>query len=61
MAPVRRPDFSRLLTTLRCGKPDAIPLIELGIHPTKRKLSSGGRSSRLPTMPNSCARWGMTL
>jgi uroporphyrinogen decarboxylase len=33
MAPVRRPDFSRLLTTLRRGKPDAIPLIELGIHP----------------------------
>jgi len=41
MAPVRRPDFSRLLTTLRCGKPDAIPLIELGIHPTIKEAILG--------------------
>jgi uroporphyrinogen decarboxylase len=41
MAPARRPDFTRLLTTLRCGTPDAIPLIELGIHPTIKEAILG--------------------
>jgi uroporphyrinogen decarboxylase len=41
MAPARRPDFNRLLTTLRCGTPDAIPLIELGIHPTIKEAILG--------------------
>ncbi len=30
---MRKPDFNRLLTTLRCGQADAIPVIELGVHP----------------------------
>lgn len=30
---LRKPDFHRLVTTLFAGKADAVPLIELGIHP----------------------------
>jgi uroporphyrinogen decarboxylase len=37
----RRPDFSRLVTTLRGGQADAIPLIELGIHPTIKEAILG--------------------
>lgn len=30
---LRKPDYERLITTLRGGQADAAPLIELGIHP----------------------------
>jgi len=38
----RKPDFERLVTTLRGGKADAIPLLELGVHP-KVKAALLGR------------------
>lgn len=30
---MRKPDIGRLLTALRCGVPDCVPLAELGVHP----------------------------
>ncbi len=41
MTPSRRPDFSRLLTSLRGGQADAIPLIELGIDPSIKEAILG--------------------
>lgn len=38
---LRRPDFERLTTTLFCGKADAIPLIELGVHPIIKEALLG--------------------
>lgn len=39
--PLREPDFGRLLTTLRCGQADVVPLIELGIAPSIRDAIMG--------------------
>ncbi len=40
--PIRRqPDFEGLVKTLFCGKSDAIPLIELGIHPSIKEAIVG--------------------
>lgn len=41
MKSLRQPDFSRLITTLRGGKADAIPLIELGVDPSIKKAILG--------------------
>lgn len=38
---LRTPDFGRLRTALLCGQPDAIPVIELGIHPTMKETLLG--------------------
>ena len=37
----RQPSFERLVTTLFCGKADAIPQIELGIHPGIKEAIAG--------------------
>jgi uroporphyrinogen decarboxylase len=37
----RQPDFGRLITTLRGGQADAIPMIELGIHPAIKEAILG--------------------
>lgn len=34
-------NFSRLLTALRCGEPDYVPLVELGIHPSIKSAFLG--------------------
>ncbi len=41
MHAARCPDFDRLVTTLRNGKADAVPLIELGIHPVVKQSILG--------------------
>jgi len=41
MKALRQPDFNRLLTTLRGGQADAIPLIELGIDPSVKEAILG--------------------
>jgi uroporphyrinogen decarboxylase len=38
---LRNPDFSRLVTTLFGGRADAIPLIELGVHPIIKEALLG--------------------
>ena len=38
---LRRPDFSRLVTTLFAGKADVVPMIELGIHPLVKEAILG--------------------
>ncbi len=38
---IRRPDFGRLVTTLFGGRADAIPLIELGVHPIVKEALLG--------------------
>ncbi len=38
---LRRPDFGRLVTTLFGGRADAIPLIELGVHPVIKEALLG--------------------
>ncbi len=40
-AHLRRPDFARLTTTLHGGQADAVPLIELGIHPKIKEALLG--------------------
>ena len=34
---LRAPNFDRLVTTLKGGKADCVPLLELGIHPIIKK------------------------
>jgi uroporphyrinogen decarboxylase len=38
---LRKPDFGRLVTTLFAGKADAVPLIELGVHPLVKEAILG--------------------